>query len=285
MNIMVTHSPFYNIRKTLKFLRRILGFPLQAKDDSFVEFRFVLWLECIRFLPLLLLPLGSQIFLSFWYLTTKRDLLLTIYNLVKLYRDMYSANSIDLFLAMSWSLSGVILSFSCILIFKYNTQNINNFLRDAAMIRRAIHDSFNVTPNIGKTKFFKNLAPSEKFIITGQIFSFLISFLYGIVHYNSFIQSPNDIVVEQFGIESSWPLTIMIAIQVLFTFYGPVACASELLICQMIHTLTEIFHDWEIFLKTQPNLDFVVNHEQKEIKETSCHSLEEGDMYVNHNIK
>ena len=128
MKIMVTHSPFYNIRKTLKFLRRVFGFPLQAKDDSFMEFRFVLWLECIRFLPLLLLPLSTQIFFAIWYLTTKRDLLLAIYNLVKIYRDMYSSNSLDVFLAMSWSLSGVILSFSCILIFKYNTQDINYFL-------------------------------------------------------------------------------------------------------------------------------------------------------------
>ena len=122
-------------------------------------------------------------------------------------------------------------------------------------------------------------------IITGQIFSFAISSLCGLACYNTFVQAPKGSILAQFGNEIIWPVTIMGTIQALFTLYGPVACAAELLICQMIHTLTEIFHDWEIFLKNPSNLELVVIHKQTEIKETAYNPLEKDEMYVNRNIK
>ena len=44
-----TNSPLYKIRRPLEFLRWIGGFPIQPLDPSFSQFRFIPWLECIRF--------------------------------------------------------------------------------------------------------------------------------------------------------------------------------------------------------------------------------------------
>ena len=61
------YSPFYKVRKTLKFLRATLGFPLKISNESFTEFTFVTWLEVIRFFIIYVIPviLHSYLFVLF----------------------------------------------------------------------------------------------------------------------------------------------------------------------------------------------------------------------------
>ena len=56
-------SPFYEIRRSLVLLRWMLGFPLQAKDESYTEFIFITWLECLRFFIMLLLTLAGNFYI------------------------------------------------------------------------------------------------------------------------------------------------------------------------------------------------------------------------------
>ena len=56
------YSPLYNTRRTLKALRWMLGWALQIKCAYYLEFQFVTWLECIRFMALLLVLLAHYFY-------------------------------------------------------------------------------------------------------------------------------------------------------------------------------------------------------------------------------
>ena len=56
------YSPFYKIRRTLTVLRWMLGFPLQKKNEYYTEFKFISWLEWLRFTVMFLLPLSGLFF-------------------------------------------------------------------------------------------------------------------------------------------------------------------------------------------------------------------------------
>ena len=129
-----TYSPLYKIRRTLKTLRWMLGFPLQIKCDSSLEFKFVTWLECIRFTALLLVFLANYFY---WYIV------LLIYdgnlnnwtNVEKESLDKYSASKVDQVSTFLWLIIVVIKSLAYVVVFKYCTKSINKCCKDMSDIK------------------------------------------------------------------------------------------------------------------------------------------------------
>ena len=271
------YSPFYKIRKTLVLLRWTLGFPLQEKDNSYTEFRFVLWLECLRFPLVCLMPLLG---LLFWILV----LLIVDGNLenleilIKESSENYSTSKIDHVLTHQvWPISGAAISLSYIFLFKNNTHCINSFSNEVKVIKSKIAS---MLINIGeerKQTHCITIEKSEKLIIYGQIFNLITSFLSGLWYYNLCMTLPKDHIFYRFGFNFQLVLPPIIAIQLFFVLFGPISCAVELLICQMINSLSDLFKDWKTILQSNLRLN-TGGPPQQVNNRTSSDDLETGDV-------
>ena len=73
------------------------------------------------------------------------------------------------------------------------------------------------------------------------------------IHYDTFIrnllQTQSDVMIPV--------IAILFGIQFLFLLYGPISCASELVICQYINSLTEVFETWKQIIENDPTLPTV----------------------------
>ena len=268
-------SPFYTIRKLLILFRWTFGFPLQAKDDSYTEFRFVRWMEFFRFLPLLLL---THMNLICWIIACfiVNENLVTFWNVMKLTAQAYSTNLIDVVLVTLRPSSAAILSCCYIFIFKYNAEHINNFSIEAAKIRYALNDFVKSPQYIENKKCRTTLSNSKYILIYGQLMNVLMCCLFGIWYYNVFLESYGYIILNQFELEVQILLVVTFTLQMFFIGYGPVACTVELLICQAIGTLSDYFQDWETLLMDTQNLEGIRCPQTKNIQ-VSHEDLETGE--------
>ena len=167
------YSPFYKIRRTLMLLRWTLGFPLRAKDNSYTEFRFVLWLECLRFL---LLCLMSVLPVVFWLLV----LLIVdgnlehFKNLMKESNENYSTSKIDHVLTQQvWPISSGAISLSYLFLFKNNTHCINSFCNEVKVIKSKMAAMLINMGEERKQTHCITIEKSEKLIIYGQILNLI----------------------------------------------------------------------------------------------------------------
>ena len=275
------YSPFYKIRKTLVLLRWTFGFPLQAKDESYTEFRFVSWLECLRFLVVCLMPVVCYVYWLIVLLVVDGNL----QNLVNVYKESYaicSLNEIDQILLCLWNISAVVMSFSYLLLFKYNTRSINKFCDEVTNIKSKVTDTlFNEEEEARRTQCI-TIQSSEKLIIFGQIFNALTSLLYGIGNNNikeHHIENNIDIIRYPYGSNVQLVYPYMRTIQVFFSLFGPMSCAVELIICQMVNTVSDLFKDWETLLRDKPRRQSIHHPSPQHINITkSSDDLERGEM-------
>ena len=255
------YSPFYKIRRTLVLLRWTFGFPLQSIDDSYTEFRFVLWLECLRFSVVYLMIMLSFVYWLFVVLIVDGNLENFI-TLFKELQDTYSKNKIDHYLVLLLYVNAVIMSFSYILYFKYNTQSINIFCNEVVIIKSKMAAILINKGKEGQQTHCMIIQNSEKLIIYGQIFNAITSFLHGLWNYNICITLPKDHLVYQYGSNYQLFIPPMFAITKFFIWYGPISCAVELLICQVINSLSDLFNDWKTMLQGKPRLHPIYLHQQ-----------------------
>ena len=255
-------SPFYKTRQTLLLLRWTFGFPLQAKDGSYLEFRFVTWLECIRFLIMV-------IFLNFCNLGMLLVLILftdmnlkEIQEFLKLNMDIYSTNLLDNSLAYLWPMIVLMVWLGYFIMFRCNLDYINEFSSNVTAIKSKMSAMLVKTEKrLKKNKRMKLEAP-EKLLIYGIILSTSTSILIGTwlgTHYEMFIKS-------YLHTQSNVPIvtfSILFAIQTLFLNYGPMSCASEIVICRYINSLTELFETFRQILDNSPNLPTIRSDESK----------------------
>ena len=246
-------SPFYNIRRSLKLLRWTFGFPLQGKDDSFTEFRFVVWLEGLRFLVLSILLAVVYVYWTFVLLIVDGNLHKFI-NLATMYTDNYSRSKLDNVMVLLYPIYSLGMSFCYLLFFKWNTQSINSFCKKVTIIRSKLVDTLIKGRNKAKQTCRKGLEKSEKLIISGQIFNLISMLWVGLWFYNLFRKLPKDNIVYHYGSNYELFYPLLAAINSGFLFFGPMSCAAELLICQMINSLSDLFKDWTKILQNKPRL-------------------------------
>ena len=247
------YSPFYNIRGTLVLLRWLFGFPLQAKDDFHTEFRFVLWLESLRVLVVCVMPIVGYLYLLFMCLMIDGNLE-NIFNVIQGSADTYSTSKLDQAQLFFWPVSAVIMSTSYFLLFKYNTQSINRFCNDVTLIKSTMAPMLNNRGKKEKRSRCVTFEKSEKLIIYGQILNLIASFSFGLFNYNLIMALPKDSIFNKYGYQYQVLLPPMNIIQNIFMLYGPISCAAELIICQIINSMSGLFKDWTIILQDKSGL-------------------------------
>ena len=246
-------SPFNEIRKALMLFRYTLGFPLQEKNEMLTGFRFVAWLEFLRLLPLIILPLSGVLF--FIILCSIHGQFFSLKDVVISSYETYSTNAIDIFLSLVWPIGSVILSVFQLVNFKNSTQHFNCFIKEVIEIKTMLINGLTNPENIASKKTFLSAERnSSKIVIYGQICNSLVALLFGVWFYKALLSTSTQSIFQKFGFGYYWPFCLVFAISFFFSLYGPMACAAEFLICHFIDTITNLFRDWKLSLDDNQTL-------------------------------
>ena len=265
--------PFYRIRRTLLFLRWILGFPLQAKDDAYSEFRFITWLECVRFLIMVVCLqfciLGIVIFLTLFYDTNLEDM----QKFLKENMDQFSTNSLDNYLAYLWPIIVQVSWLTHLMEFKFNVESINEFCSNVGTTKSKMN-AMMVKNNEKRNKHSCiKVERAEKMLIYGIILSISAAIMMGAwlgIHYNTFIkkllQTQSSVIIIV--------LSCLFAVQSLFLLYGPISMSAELVICQYINSLTDLFETWKQIIESDSTLPTIHTNNTEMIHEIKSEKYE-----------
>ena len=176
--------------------------------------------------------------------------------------DIYSTNLLDNSLAYLWPMIVLMVWLGYFIMFRCNLDYINEFSSNVTATKSKMSAMLVKTEKrLKKNKRMKLEAP-EKLLIYGIILSTSTSILIGTwlgTHYEMFIKS-------YLHTQSNVPIvtfSILFAIQTLFLNYGPMSCASEIVICRYINSLTELFETFRQILDNSPNLPTIRSDESK----------------------
>ena len=246
------YSPFYKIRRTLVVLRWMLGFPLQKKNEYYTEFKFMSWLEWLRFTVMFLLPFSSLFFVLIVILIVDGNFDNLKSELYKS-QELYTTSKTDSIAFFIWSLVVVPGTwFVYVLLFKRNILSINQFCNEVIKIKSTMNAM--VVKNDEKRKQPRKFTcrlgeveTSEKLLIYGQLLSILASCFTGGWGY---INSP----VLRFGYHIVVAYAFFLVISMHFIAFGSISAAAEVIICQVIICLIDLFQEWKEILENNPDV-------------------------------
>lgn len=245
MNFQNEFSPFYEIRSLLKLLRCTCGFPIQVKNETFTSFRFTPWLESVRFSSLIVFHLLDFLYLTILVLLCEGDFnqLFALYavNYDNLMRSKIDQLSSAFFYVIS--IKSTIIYF---LVFKSSVDSISDLCKEMSKAKAMLKTNTDARKmdNLFCTKC-NEITNSTKTVMYGQILSLLTSVVWALWCFNYF-QSLADLdVFVRYGAMVHIVYPILFFIQHLFNFYGPMACTAELIIGQIVDSISKLFSDWE----------------------------------------
>ena len=257
------HSPFFKVRKTLLLLRYTLGLPLQIKDNRYTEFRFVTWLECLRFFVYCLI-------LNSWLINLSGICLLvdgTVENYMQLLKDSYrltSSSVIDQSSTASVNMLALLLLFVYPILFKNNAHEITSICKEMLDLNTNMNSaSQQVKPK--KKKCGMSMEISERMVIYGQSLNMTGCILWVVWYYDLVMSLPQDHSLYNYLSNPNLG-PFCGAIGLFFNIYGPLSCAAEFVICHMINSLTNLFENWKAILNSKTPMDSTNNETQSQGK-------------------
>ena len=244
MNDINKNSPLFAIRRPLILLRWILGFPLQATDATFSRFRFVTWMEYARFTVLILILLSDYQFWAIMFMIKDGNL----DNLLEFYQTNYnklSVSKIDKVLPLIFTCNIIFSSILYLLTFKWNAKPISNLCQEISREKTKLCAMLS-NHNEGKTSlcFRPKMEYSTKTIMYGQLLNFLSSILWGLWIYLFLIYHLESAIFVNYKhfVQVLYP--ILIVIQQLFMKFGPINCSAEIVVGQIVDSISDLYCYW-----------------------------------------
>lgn len=263
------NSPFYQIRSTLVFMRRVFGFPLQPKDGSFEEFKFITRIEALRFLFISLLPLAIHLYWFIVFLASDQHLV-NLLNLEVFIFKNYSRSKMDIATAVVWALASSTITTAYLILFKRNVKAINTYCSDFSQARSKIGLILKNRTNQVKQKCFKKIESSEKLIIYGQSINLVTTSIITIWMYMLLEMAMKQDFMSEYGTSFQVVSLMLYIFYPALYFYDPMSCTVELIICQVINGLSELLEDWQKILQGQlSNLHRLERDEEKMMHDNS----------------
>ena len=244
-----SYSPLNEIRQPLKILRWTLGFPLQALDATFSRFRFVPWMEFFRFSTLILISLVEYLFWAILFLIDDGN----INNLIDFYADGYnkvSASKIEQSSFVILRISTIIFAFVYIFHFKWNANTISDLCKEVNRLKENLSKMLIEKHEERKHRCYHiKFEYSTKTILYGQILNVLSSLLYG-VWILIFLQNNENeawFPHRKTFVQIVYPIVATIAMMCINL--GPMTCSAELVVGQIVDSITQLYCQWEEALK------------------------------------
>jgi len=133
--------------------------------------------------------------------------------------------------------------------FKKCSKPINNFCEEfcIAKSKMAILSSKNFRDGHQKCK--KKVTNSEKLLMYGQILNVITTTLFTIWYNIVMNETKHGHNVYKTWIGYEIFSMLVYFVQIFIILFGPMSCTAELLICEIIEGLSEMFEDWQRVLR------------------------------------
>ena len=240
-------SPLYDIRRSLKLLRWLLGFPLQIQNDLYTEFRFVTWIEFIRYVVLLIFFFLSHEYIAIVQLIYDGNLD-SFFSLYKKVYDNYSTSVLDVWSAILWIFIEALKSFAYLVCYKYHIESINQCCNGIGKVTSDAVNYMNKNIEHRRIKMRKRIENSTKSMICGLLLCAITTIMSGILMRIS-VEESYDKILYNYNQSIFTFITIPYMFQWFVLLYGPISCATELVITHLINRLTTLFEDWIIIME------------------------------------
>ena len=260
------HSPLYKTRHSLKVFRWTCGFPLQAKDSSYTSFRFVTWLETIRFIIVFLFLRLTYLYVLSWNLIYDGG----FSTFIRFYEDAFnkfSGSKVDQITTVVWHCSVNVNMIAYIVMFKYSAKPISVYCKEISAVKSKIY--CNLVEKTEPNSCCEIQSP-EKTIIYQQIINVIASCLAGTWIYIFFFATMHREAISNYGSKFAGGYAAFMGIETFFFAFGPLSCAVELIICQLINSLSDVFDVWTKLLKQNSDLKTACN--TPNTQKNDCHA-------------
>ena len=244
------YSPLYKTRHTLKILRWTCGFPLRTMDGSYTTFRFVTSIEVIRLIIVLLVLRTDYLYMIALFLIYDGNLS----NVATFYEDAYnnfSASRTVQITMLIWQGFVIISLLASIIAFKRNAESIGLYCKEVS----AVKSEMNALLVRKDEKSCCAIEGAEKTIIYQQTINLTASVLTGIWVYHFFVATMNTKLTVNLGNSFTMVYPVLTVFQTIYLVFGPLSCAVELIICQLINSLEGTFEEWIKLLRFNSDTD------------------------------
>ena len=237
------YSPLYKTRRTLRILRWTCGFPLQSKDDSYTVFRFVTSIEIIRLIIVFLILRIDYLYVVAVFLIYDGSLssVRTFYE--DAFNNFSTSRTVQITMLI-WQSFVLISLLACIIAFKCNAESITLYCKTVSRVKSEMSARLVKKTSKKEQKRCCTMEGPEKTIIYQQIINLTASILSGIWVYHFFFATMNTKFTSYLGNSFSLVYPVMMVFETFILVFGPISCAVELIICQLINSLSGAFDDW-----------------------------------------
>ena len=237
------YSPLYKTRLTLKILRWTCGFPLQTKDESYTVFRFVTYIEIIRLIIVFLILRIDSLYVVAVFLIYEGSLS-SVYTFYEdAFNNLTTSRTVQITMFI-WQSFVLISLLAYIIAFKWNAESISLYCKKVSKVKSEMSTHLVRTARKNEQKRSCSIEGPEKTIIYQQIINLTASILCGIWVYHFFFEMMNTKFASYLGDSFSLVYPVLMVFETFILVFGPISCAVELLICQLINSLSDAFDDW-----------------------------------------
>ena len=237
------YSPLYKTRRTLKILRWTCGFPLQTKDDSYTVFRFVTSIEIIRLIIVFLILRIDYLYVVVVFLIYDGSLssVRTFYE--DAFNNLTTSRTVQITMFI-WQSFVLISLLAYIIAFKWNAESISLYCKKVSKVKSEMSTHLVRTARKNEQKRCCSIEGPEKTIIYQQMINLTASILCGIWVYHFFFATMNPKFSSYLGDSFSLVYPVLMVFETFILVFGPISCAVELIICQLINSVSDAFDDW-----------------------------------------
>ena len=106
--------------------------------------------------------------------------------------------------------------------------------------------------------YFIGMEEATKIILFGQLINLIASMFFGLYVF-LLIEELYDKLFFPYGSSIQVIYPLVYTINIFFALFGPISCAAELVVCQIINSLTDLFGDWMEVLKCNSGIQQLNN--------------------------
>ena len=235
----LSFSPLYSIRKHLKILSFVGGFPLSSRDGNFIEFIFRPVIEWLKLL-LVLISLCVTLAPSFLVTISVKSNLTDSQEVTRFFQDS-GLSSFDVYVSVSFIPINIISMFCLFLSFRNATIKLSNICQKAHMVKKRLKNLKNVFGAGNDEVDIEALDEGWKHILKIYICNILCTVCQTYSGYVALFGC-------RFGTWLSTPEKILILLSYVAYMarygYPLISASSEYIIIDILNDINEGFQNW-----------------------------------------
>ena len=162
--------------------------------------------------------------------------------------NSYSSSLIDQLSVVFMSISFYLSSLAFLFVFKCNAKSISDLCKDVQKLKYELaFKSIKLKEEQKPLKYFYVMEKSTRTMVYGQFFNLVASISWAI--WTVCFYESNDEKFLHYGDSLRIVYPILVVMLTSLCLFGPMTCSAELVVGQIINSITDLFSQWNSILK------------------------------------